>query len=296
MDRDALGMLAGRITALNGEGRMLPPGSGHGQEIRMQWKGKVIGGLLGAVVGAGPIGALIGVLLGHQYDRSAEDDEGAAGEGDPRVVSAVFFRSTFAVMGCIAKADGRVSEREIRAARGVMQHLRLSEEQVQAAIRFFTEGKATGFDLERTVREFRSVCGRRQDLLRYFIEIQLSAALDGSDMQGPARTIVHNVARWLGISGFELAHLEALLRLQRGQSPTAAQARDTVVEAYEVLQITATASDSEVIKAYRRQMSRNHPDKLVANGLPESMQELAKQKTQRIREAYETIRTHRNMK
>jgi DnaJ like chaperone protein len=263
----------------------------------MQWKGKVIGGLIGAVVGAGPIGALLGVLLGHQYDRNAEDEEGAAGEGDPRIVSAVFFRSTFAVMGCIAKADGHVSEREIRAARGVMQHLRLSEEQVQAAIRFFTEGKAATFELERTVRELRAVCGRRQDLLRYFIEIQLSAALDCSDMQGPARPIVQNVARWLGISGFELAHLEALLRLQRGQRPTSTTpARDSIAESYEVLEIKAIASDAEVVKAYRRLMSRNHPDKLVANGLPESMQELAKQKTQRIREAYETIRGHRNMK
>jgi DnaJ like chaperone protein len=235
-------------------------------------------------------------LLGHQYDRSVEDDAGGPGEGDPRVVSAVFFRSTFAAMGCIAKADGRVSEREIRAARGVMQHLRLSEEQVQAAIRFFTEGKAADFELERTIRELRSVCGRRQDLLRYFMEIQLSAALDGSDLLGPARTIVQNMARWLGISGFELAHLEALLRLQRGQRPATAQRRDSVAEAYEVLQVTATVSDDEVVKAYRRQMSRNHPDKLVANGLPESMQELAKQKTQRIREAYETLRAHRNMK
>ena len=261
----------------------------------MQWKGKVIGGLIGAVVGAGPIGALLGVLLGHQYDRNAEGEE-PAGEGDPRVTSAVFFRSTFAVMGCVAKADGRVSEREISAARGVMQHLRLSSEQVQAAIRFFTEGKAPGFALERTVRELRAVCGRREDLLRYFLEIQLSAALDGSDLQGPSRPVLHNVARWLGISGFELAHLEALLRLQRGQRPAAAQSRDTLGEAYEVLQVTATATDEEVVKAYRRQMSRNHPDKLVANGLPESMQELAKQKTQRIREAYETIRAHRRMK
>jgi|SRR5882672_427173 len=275
---------------------MLPPASGHGQESQMQWKGKVIGGLLGAVVGAGPIGALVGLLLGHQYDRSVEDEGNARGEGDPRIVSAVFFRTTFAVMGCIAKADGRVSEREIRAARGVMQHLRLSEEQVQAAIRFFTGGKAPGFELERTIRELRAVCGRRQDLLRYFIEIQLSAALDGGDLQGPARPIVQNVGRWLGISGFELAHLEALLRLQRGQRPGAAQSRDNGGDAYEVLQVAVTASDAEVVKAYRRQMSRNHPDKLVANGLPESMQELAKQKTQRIREAYETIRAHRKQK
>jgi DnaJ like chaperone protein len=40
-------------------------------------------------------------------------------------------------------------------------------------------------------------------------------------------------------------------------------------------------------------MSENHPDKLVARGLPESMQDLAKEKTQRIREAYELITDHR---
>jgi DnaJ like chaperone protein len=63
-----------------------------------------------------------------------------------------------------------------------------------------------------------------------------------------------------------------------------------------VLQLEATATDTEVVQAYRRQMSRNHPDKLVANGLPPSMMEIAKEKTQRIREAYEVIRDHRRMK
>jgi DnaJ like chaperone protein len=65
--------------------------------------------------------------------------------------------------------------------------------------------------------------------------------------------------------------------------------------AYQVLEIEQTVTDAEVVKAYRRQMSRNHPDKLVANGLPPSMMEIAKEKTQRIREAYEVIRKHRGL-
>jgi DnaJ like chaperone protein len=43
-------------------------------------------------------------------------------------------------------------------------------------------------------------------------------------------------------------------------------------------------------------MSENHPDKLVARGLPESMQDLAKEKTQRIREAYDVIAEHRGIR
>ncbi len=267
----------------------------------MRWRGKVIGGAIGAILGAGPVGAVLGALLGHQFDRQDEiEEEAAVGPaGDPRLVSAVFFRSAFAVMGCIAKADGRVSEREIAAARSVMRQMRLSSDQVQAAIRFFTEGKQSTFALDHTIQELRRVCGRRRDLLRVFIEIQMRAALEGNDFQGPARALVHNLGRMLGLSALEMVHLEGVLRLQRGahghQPGQRAGNKNRVTDAYSVLEADASASDADITRAYRRQMSRHHPDKLVANGLPESMQELAKEKTQQIREAYETIRSHRGM-
>jgi DnaJ like chaperone protein len=262
----------------------------------MQWKGKVIGGLVGAILSQNPLGALLGVVLGHQFDVQS-DEEQAGASGDPQVISAVFFRTTFATMGCVAKADGRVSESEIDAARGVMQQLRLTPEQVQAAIRFFTEGKQREFDLSRTVHELREVCGGRHDLLRMFVEIQLRAALLGSDLQGPARPLIQRIGAWLGVSGLELAHLEAVMRMQhaRGHAQPRASAADRLADAYRVLDVPASAADAEVTKAYRRQMSRHHPDKLVANGLPESMMEIAKQKTQQIREAWEIIREHRNL-
>ena len=60
-------------------------------------------------------------------------------------------------------------------------------------------------------------------------------------------------------------------------------------QAYKVLETTPGASKAEIVKAYRRQLSRHHPDKLKANGLPESMIEHAKQRTQLIIEAYELI-------
>lgn len=263
----------------------------------MQWKGKVIGGVIGAILSANPIGAALGALLGHQFDRQSDEEDAVAG-GDPQLISVVFFRSTFAVMGCIAKADGRVSESEILAARGVMQQLRLSEDQVQAAIRFFGEGKRPEFSIEQTVQELRRVCGRRHDLLRMFIELQMRAALLGSDLYGPARPLIQRVGHWLGVSGIELTHLEAVLRLQYRQprGPAGAPPANRLADSYRVLDVPANASNAEVTKAYRRQMSRHHPDKLVANGLPESMMEIAKQKTQQVREAYEIICEHRGIK
>ena len=54
-------------------------------------------------------------------------------------------------------------------------------------------------------------------------------------------------------------------------------------------------SNEELSLAYRRQLSRHHPDKLKANGLPESMLEHAKERTQQIIEAWELVRERRGI-
>ena len=84
--------------------------------------------------------------------------------------------------------------------------------------------------------------------------------------------------------------------LPRARHAGGRQAERPLAECYAELEVDAGASDQEVTKAYRRQMSRHHPDKLVANGLPESMAQWAKEKTQRIQEAYEAIRAARGMR
>ena len=81
------------------------------------------------------------------------------------------------------------------------------------------------------------------------------------------------------------------------QGPGAARAtRIALAEAYEMLGVPQTATDAEVKRAYRKLMSENHPDKLVARGLPESMLEVAKQKTQAIQAAWERVREARGMR
>jgi DnaJ like chaperone protein len=81
---------------------------------------------------------------------------------------------------------------------------------------------------------------------------------------------------------------------QRGGRGTAGSRRP-LADCYAELEVDSGVSDQELTRAYRRQMSRHHPDKLVANGLPESMAQMAKEKTQRIQEAYEGIRAARGL-
>ena len=267
----------------------------------MRWAGKVVGGVLGLFVG-GPVGAAIGAALGHQYDSAQDDDESAAPGGHlpPGQAAERFFVSTFRIMGHVAKSDGRVSEQEIAAARSIMAALRLDSMQVAVAIEEFSKGKEKSFDLAGEMAHLRRALADRPDLARIFMEIQVRAALAGNNLEGPARKYVSRVAANLGISTIELAQIEAVLRIQRGsyrreaQQP-AARATLQIEMAYKVLEVEAVATNDEVVKAYRRQLSRHHPDKLKANGLPESMVEHAKERTQQIIEAYELIKERRGM-
>jgi DnaJ like chaperone protein len=258
-----------------------------GTIIDMEWTGKLVGGLLGMALG--PWGAVAGVALGHQYDLNVRRRQS-------RPLGDQFFISTFRLMGHVAKADGRVTEREIQAARGVMHSLRLTEAQVQMAIAEFTRGKQPEFNLQAEMLRLRAACRSQPEILNVFLEIQLRFAVQGSEMTPATRARVTRAAAQLGVSAPLLARLEAALRSGAGRGASAAQNPAVrMAEAYRTLEVESSVSNDELTRSYRRLMSRHHPDKLKANGLPDSMLEHAKQRTQAIREAYDLLRQQRGL-
>ena len=268
----------------------------------MTWWGKIAGAILGwflfSGVRLGPLGFIIGLAVGHQFDRGFEKARGTIPRYGVRELQAIFFASAFSVMGHMAKADGRVSEDEIRMARAIMQQLRLAPDQVKEAIRLFTDGKRSDFPLRDTIEKFRLASRGRHDLNRAFMELQMQAALATGSVHPNVRRILIDICRQLGISRVELAQIEALIRAQRAYQDrqAARQTIDAVAAGYDVLGIGSDATDKEVKTAYRRLMNQHHPDKLVSRGLPESMMQAAKEKTREIRAAYDTVKEARGMR
>ena len=257
----------------------------------MSWKGIFFGAMIGLLLTRSVWGAVAGAIIGYMLDPGAG---GRSAAPKPSAsVSGEFFRTAFEIMGYVAKSDGRVSEAEIGAARKLMQELNLGAADIGAAIACFRTGKSAGYDATSSIERLREACGLRYDLLRAFVDLQLRAALAGNGISPPARRILMDIAERLGLSGLEFANMEASLRA-RHRSPQGRS--DNLAQCYAELEVDASISDQELVKAYRRQMSRHHPDKLVANGLPESMTQMAKEKTQRIQEAYEGIRAARGMR
>lgn len=255
----------------------------------MHWGGKFVGALVGSLV-AGPVGTAVGLLVGHQYDR------GRATPEDWRGIGELFFAATFTAMGHVAKADGRVSEAEIAAARGIMSRMHLNAGQVQEAIRLFGAGKAQDYDLERTITRLARASRHRRSLRRAFLEIQMEAVLAAGSPAPAVRAALWRIAAGLDISRVEMVQIEALLRLARtARGAAAAASPPSAGDAYRVLGLEPSASNEDVKLAYRRLMNQHHPDKLRARGMPESMLPVAEEKTVRIRAAWDAIRSVRGL-
>lgn len=268
--------------------------------------GKILGGGLGFALGQGPVGTtvgiLLGVFLGHQLDRNRSAKGAGIGfdRSSKQQTQASFFAATFSVMGHISKADGRVSPEEIQLAEHVIQQMRLGKEQRISAIKYFNQGKQEGFDLDAMLYDFRDECQHKTALIQMFVEIQLQAVYADGTKNVREEQILQHICGVLGYPEVLLAQLESMLfasqrsRQHYDRNSTYVKSNTVLEDAYKIIGVDSSATDSEVKKAYRRLMSQNHPDKLMAKGLPEEMIEIATNKTQEIQKAYDLIAESRD--
>lgn len=265
--------------------------------------GKILGFLFGFMLSKNLFGALLGLWLGHLFDRGrAFNFNGTAGSKEDELSrQTAFFYTTFSVMGHVAKAKGQVTSHEIAFARMYMDKLGLNSDLRQQAQDAFREGKSSGFPLKARLVKFKRLMGNRHDLLLIFLEIQIQVAFSDGELDDAERSVLHTIAKLLGYSAAELDNLLAMIvagtTFHQQQSGGYRQqgvggafsSGQQLDNAYKVLGIDKDSSMPAIKKAYRKLMSQHHPDKLIAKGLPPEMMESAKQKTQDIQSAYEFI-------
>ncbi len=261
--------------------------------------GKLIGAVLGWYIG-GIIPALIGLFIGHMFDKGYAQIQAEGSPERRREIEQTFFQTVFRLLGHLAKADGRVSESEVQQTEAYMAEMGLTAEHRKEAIALFKEGAEADFDADAQVARFREVCGRRSNLVRMLLIYLVNIALADGELDKQEADVLRRIAQGLGISA---AMFEQLLRMIQAQNsfgggqyqggaggPSSA---DQLQKAYDALGVSAEASDAEIKKAYRKLMSQYHPDKLMGQGVPEDMVKEATERSQEISKAYDLIKTER---
>lgn len=264
----------------------------------------------------GPLGALLGAAVGHNFDQSQRRTAGPESVSHDHARK-VFNATAFQLMGHVAKADGRVSEREIAAARAVMDHLHLNASQRQSAIDCFTEGKQSGFAVEAALETFQRACRDHPAMLQQWLELLLNIAYADGGLHPQTHARLLYIADRLGIHRLQFETLHTLFRAQRwahqagtdgfgagyagagGQSEQQAHGRrpatavNSLSQAYAVLGLKREASPDEIKLAYRRLIKQHHPDKLASRGFSSAELARATERTREITAAYERIREAR---
>ncbi len=261
--------------------------------------GKVIAGLIGFVT-LGIVGLLFGLAIGHAFDRGLWQALQAASPENLARVQKQFFDTTFTLLGYIAKSDGRVSEAEIAQAEALFQQLRLNPAQRQAAIQQFHRGAEPGFDPASTVAAFAGRVGPRRQVQQTLFAFLATMALADGELDAVERSALHHIAGLLGMPIQDVDRLVAMLmaqaRFHTGGRAGDMPARDRLADAYQALGVNASDTDEGIKKSYRRLMSENHPDKLIARGVPDEMVRLATERSQEISTAYEVIKSARGLR
>ena len=255
----------------------------------------------GLLLGHGIVGAGVGAIVGFVLDnlrfsqrRSATPEAGG------------YVSPLFALLGAIAKSDGRVSEMEIATVERMMTRMGLDATLRQQAISSFNAGKQPEFDVTGPINVLRQWAGLRRDHAFPLLDVVIETVLAEGNPPPEKMSILRQLAFALRVSDMELMALMAMKgyvwhggggTYGRGPGPggyVPPQRNTQGPDPYAVLGIPRDADDRVIKRAYRKLISEHHPDRL--GDLPEEMRKRAESRASEINAAYERIKAERGFK
>lgn len=243
--------------------------------------GKWIAGGLGFVL-SGPIGAVIGFVLGSVFDemsntlRNSDDYNNKTDRNNQRTrpTRGDIRVSILVLVACVIKADGHVKKRELEVVKRFLRKNYLEEEAKQALLMLkgLLEQQIDYIKVAQQIR-INVNYSTRLEILHFLLDL---AHADG-EYASQEQYVIENITSALGLSSADYRSLLALYGKQHNPD-----------WAYEALEIEPSVTDEEIKKAYRRMAMKYHPDKVASAG--DDVKQRATEKFRAINEAYEYIK------
>ncbi len=241
----------------------------------------IFGSLFGAGIGwwlLGPIGAIIGSMIGSSLEEGAsQGSKRVAGspQGNPRDG---FMASLLVLMAATMKADGKVLKSELDFVKQNLVKI-FGERVAKDALQMLREILKKNIPLYDVTAQIRNNMDYASKLELVHLLYGIGVA-DGHLSQAEIN-VIEQIARGIGLSEADNLSVKNVYF-------------DDFNAAYKVLGIDKNATDEEVKKAYRKMAVKFHPDKVAHLG--EDVQKVAKERFQKLNEAYEKISKARGMK
>jgi DnaJ like chaperone protein len=240
--------------------------------------GKIIGGAAGFAVG-GPLGALVGAVAGHAVDRMRAGS--GDGEGAEQARETAFTIAVIALSAKMAKADGRVTRDEVETFKRIFK---VPPEEMKNVGRVFDLARKSASGYEPYARQVARMFQSNPAVLEELLDALFMIARADQVMHPAEVAFLREIAK---IFGFDDAAFE---RIRAGHAGV------DEADPYAVLGVSHNADDDAVRAAWRELIRENHPDKLIAQGMPEDFIAVATEKMAAINAAWDKIRELRGLK
>lgn len=252
----------------------------------MIWPGTLAGAGIGYAIADIP-GAMLGALLGQALDRRLKLYSWAHLRerlgGRPAVHDDELL---FVLLGRLAKCDGRVVASHIHQARVEMQRLSMDKAGQLRAINAFKRGKDGSDGLRSYLRGLRDQPDKAEGLLHAFWRM---AWADGKASRAE-RELIGVWGMWLG---WTEPQIEALAAEHDPMKRPSIGSTDAYKGALLLLGVKADTDPVTIKRAYRRLLSRHHPDKIAGSGASSLQVRVATEKTSELHNAYRLIKARR---
>jgi len=238
------------------------------------------GSLLGAGLGwwtLGPIGAIMGLVLGHITEEQSSFMNGESQDRSAQSRNG-FLASLLILVAAVMKADGKVVRSELEFVKRSLI-MTFGEKQASDALLLLRDILKQDIPVKDVVHQIRVNVNYSSRL--QLIHLLYGIARSDGHFSIEEQELIRSVALGLGIAEKDFESITATF----GSDLSAC---------YKVLEIEKSATDDEVKKAYRKMAVRFHPDKVAHLG--DDIKNAAEEKFKSVNEAYERIRKERNIK
>ncbi len=248
--------------------------------------GKVIGGVAGFALG-GPLGAIMGTVAGHAYDKMKKG--GGAGGDDDDTLQVAFTTAVIVLSAKMAKADGHVTRDEVDAFKQLFD---IPAAEMKNVGRLFDEAKQDAKGFEPYAEQIAMLFANQQAVLEELLGGLFHIARADGFVHPEEIKFLRKTAL---IFGFTEPQFERLAAIHMGGAGVPGGNR-AAADPYQVLGVSRKASDAGIKKAYRKLIRENHPDTLIAQGMPQEFIDVANEKMAAINAAYDVIEKERGLK
>ena len=235
--------------------------------------GKWIAGGLGWAL-FGPIGGILGFAVGSLFEAPGFEKT----KGHSTTTTGSFAMTLLVLVAAVMKADGKVLKSELNFVKKYFIQS-FGEDSAVEAIKILRDILNQNIPVQSVgvqIKQNLDYSSRLQLLHLLFGVAQADGQVDISELN-----TIASIAGYIGISSKDFESIKSMFVAD-------------VDSAYKILEIDRNATDEDVKKAYRKMAIKFHPDKV--SHLGEDFQKQAKEKFQKVSEAYEKINKERNIK